>query len=299
MSIFDEAALASAWNACLARDPVSVESLRRRTLADPNLEPAGIMLGDEGGALAGFALAVPPGRPHLFANPPGTGRIAAIGVRPAHRRKGLGTSLLERAVVFLKERGCRAVTVAAHEHFVPGVDREAYAEGLRFLLARGFRETGEAVAMGRPLYDLTRPPAAVEAERTLAAAGVVARGYLPGDEVAVKDFLAEDFPEGWIEFFQRKLDAREAVVDVIIACAGHRVIGYCQRLEGDHVGPFGVAEAYRGRGVGSVMLYRLLDALRARGFRFAWFGETGRAEPYYARAGFTVTRRYALLERVI
>ena len=42
-----------------------------------------------------------------------------------------------------------------------------------------------------------------------------------------------------------------------------KVIGYCQHLDCDHVGPFGVASAYRSKGIGSVMLYRLLDRMRA------------------------------------
>jgi hypothetical protein len=45
------------------------------------------------------------------------------------------------------------------------------------------------------------------------------------------------------------------------------------------------------------MLYRLLDRMREKGYRFAWFGETGRARPYYERAGFRVTRTYVTLSR--
>ncbi len=280
----------------MTRDPVTAEVFRRRTLGDPNFDPAGCLLAEAGGAPVGFALAVPPGRPHLFANEPGTGRIAALGVLPPHRQRGIGTALLDGALSSLAGKGCRNVVVAAHEHFMPGVDREAYADGLGFLVRRGFRETGEAVAMGRPLYDLPWPAAAREAETRLARQGVVVRLFESGDRVATEGFLAVEFPT-YIEFFNAKLDGGTAREDVVLACAGHRVVGCCQRIEADHVGPFGVAAGFRDRGVGTVMLYRLLDAMRARGYRFAWFGHTGRAQPYYARAGFSVTRRYALLER--
>jgi predicted N-acetyltransferase YhbS len=84
---------------------------------------------------------------------------------------------------------------------------------------------------------------------------------------------------------------------MVIATEGERVVGYCQHLDADHVGPFGVGAGYRNRGIGSVMLYRLLDGMRQKGYRFAWFGETGRARAYYERAGFRVTRKYAILRR--
>jgi len=60
-----------------------------------------------------------------------------------------------------------------------------------------------------------------------------------------------------------------------------------------------VAAAHRNRGIGTVMLYRLLDQMRDRGYKFAWFGETGRARACYERAGFVVTRRYAVLSRTL
>jgi len=219
-----------------------------------------------------------------------------LGVLPEARGQGTGGALLAAALAFLGARGCATVSAAAHEYYAAGIDREAYGPGIAFLERRGFRETGAAVAMGRSLYDLTWPAQVRAAEARLEAEGVLVRAVRPEDAYPLAVHFRAEFPT-WIEFFTRKLDGGHPAAEMIVATHAGRAVGYCQHLDSDHVGPFGVAREYRGRGIGSVMLYRLLDGMRARGYRFAWFGETGRARPYYERAGFAVTRAYALLRR--
>ena len=232
----------------------------------------------------------------LHAGRVGSGRIVGLGVVPPARGRGIGTALLDGALAFLGASGCRRAAVAAHEYYAAGVDREAYPDGIAFLTRRGFREVGEAIAMGRLLYDLAWPENVRAAEARLRGEGIEARYFEPAYAYALGEYFLAEFPE-WVEFFRRKLDARHDLDEIVIATDGGRVVGYCQHLDADHVGPFGVAAAYRNRGIGSVMLYRLLDRMREKGYRFAWFGETGRARPYYERAGFFVTRTYAVLSR--
>jgi len=290
-----EETLIRLWNDSLSRDPISPALFRERTLGDPNFSPDGCLVAQVDGDPAGFAIAVPPGASHRFAPPPGAGRIAGLGVLPGRRRTGVGKALLEAALAFLRGRGCKKVVYAAHEYYVAGLDR-AYADGLAFLERHGFSQSYEAVAMGRELYELEWPQELRALEAKLAGEGLTADYYSPPLKAAVEAFFAAEFPE-WAPFFREKLDRGDPHDDFALALDRGKVVGYCQRLEGDHVGPFGVAAAYRNKGIGTVMLYRLLERLRQKGFRFCWFGETGRAQPYYARAGFVVTRRYAVMAR--
>jgi len=283
------------WNETLIRDPISPALFKERTLGDPNFAPKGCLTAYRDEKPAGFVIAVPPGASHRFAPPPGAGRIAGLGVLPGWRRAGVGTALLEAALAFLRDRGCKKVVYAAHEYYVAGLDRE-YADGLAFLLHHGFAESYEAVAMGRPLYELEWPADLRAHEAKLAGEGLTAGYFAPPMRAAVEAFFAGDFPE-WQPFFQEKLDRSDPPDDIALCFDRDRVIGYCQRLEGDHVGTFGVAAAYRNKGIGTVMLYRLLDRMRQKGYRFCWFGETGRAQPYYARAGFVVTRKYTVMAK--
>ncbi len=295
----DDEAIVALWNRTLVGDPISPALFRRQTLLDPSFLPEGCLVAEREGVFQGFILAVAPapaGESRLFATRRGTGRIAALGVAPEARCQGLGSALLDAALEFLRRQGCGRAVVAAHEYYVPGVDRQRYAEGLAFLMRRGFVERGEAIAMGRPLYDLDWPADVRAAEARLREEGIEVRSFDPCDTYALVRYFRAEFPS-WIEFFTKKLDARHDLDEIVVAIRGGEVIGYCQQLEADHVGPFGVAAAYRNRGIGSVMLYRLLERMREKGYRFAWFGETGRARSYYERAGFQVTRTYALLSR--
>jgi mycothiol synthase len=150
--------------------------------------------------------------------------------------------------------------------------------------------------MGRKLVDMTWPSEGRAAEARTRAEGVEVRTFRPGDTVSATAFFREEFPD-WLWYFELKLGREDPPDDIVVAVRAGKVIGYCQRLEADHVGPFGMAKAWRGRGIGTVMLFRLLESMARRGFRFAWFGETGRARTYYERAGFEVLRRYAVMER--
>jgi len=292
----DEESLVALWNSQLVRDPISLDLFCRQTLADPNFAEDGLPVAFSGGAMVGFALVVAPGTPRVFAQPPGIGRLSAIAVDPAFRKQGVGNSLLERAMAFLKKRVCtRAVTVAP-EYFTAGVDLDAYQAAVVFLNRRGFTMSGEAVGMGRKLVDLSWPSEGRVAESRTKAEGIEVRTFRPRDTMSVTAFFREEFPD-WLWYFELKLGREDPPDDIIVAVRSGNVIGYCQRLESDHVGPFGMAKAWRGRGIGTVMLFRLLESMARRGFRFAWFGETGRARTYYERAGFEVLRRYAVMER--
>jgi ribosomal protein S18 acetylase RimI-like enzyme len=295
----DDELVVALWNATLTGDPISPALFRRQTLLDPSFRPEGCLLAERGAEAVGFTLAVAPaeaGPQRLFAAGRGTGRIAALGVLPATRGRGIGGALLDAAAGFLRERGCGRVVVAAHEYYAAGVDKARYAAGLAFLQKRGFVERAEAVAMGRELYDLEWPDAVRETEARLLDEGIEIRYFDHDATLGLADYFRAEFPT-WVEFFIKKLDAGHPLDEMVIATHGERVVGYCQHLDADHVGPFGVAAAYRGRGIGTVMLYRLLDRMRQKGYKFAWFGETGRARHYYERAGFRVTRVYAVLGR--
>ena len=61
-------------------------------------------LAEDGGEIAGFALC----HPHPSGDP-AVGRVAALGVRPRWRRRGLGLALLLHSFAAFRERGASEV----------------------------------------------------------------------------------------------------------------------------------------------------------------------------------------------
>lgn len=80
------------------------------------------------------------------------------------------------------------------------------------------------------------------------------------------------------------LDAA-ALHAVAIATSGH-AIGTARLLDDGHIGRMAVLAPWRGRGVGSAMLERLLEAARDRGLPAVLLNAQTHAIAFYARHGF-------------
>jgi GNAT superfamily N-acetyltransferase len=117
-------------------------------------------------------------------------------------------------------------------------------------------------------------------------------------------FMSATMPGDWVE------DARNLLKDMTVGAAPAdsifvatdegKIVGYC-KFVGEHFGPFGVADSHQGRGVGTLLLARTLHQMRKEGHHAAyvlWTGERA-AKGVYARLGFTVSRRFALLRKAL
>ncbi|CAN5288972.1 N-acetyltransferase [soil metagenome] len=129
------------------------------------------------------------------------------------------------------------------------------------------------------LYSLADPRPAVE---RAAAGGVAVRRAHPAERSLVTDWVGTTFSRGWAD------ECAVAFARTPAACflaersgalcgfACHGVV--CP----DFFGPFGVAEAERGRGIGEALLRITLDSLRAAGFAYGIIGWSG-ATAYFEK----------------
>jgi GNAT superfamily N-acetyltransferase len=76
------------------------------------------------------------------------------------------------------------------------------------------------------------------------------------------------------------------------------VLGFAHHLN-ERFGPIGVSAAERGRGLGHLLMFRTLAAMREQGFRSAWFlwSDDATARRLYDCAGFQERRRFAVLRK--
>lgn len=300
----DESALIELWNRSMTHDPLSAAVFRVKVLLDLNFDPAGLLLAESDGRLAGFVLSLARRVPQFLDGlQPESAWITAFGVHPDFRRQGIGRALFDQALARLAAQGRREVLIAPYtpNYFIPGVDQAAYPQALAFLREQGWQMLYEPISMRAETTGFQIPPEVLRRERELAAEGTLIRPVEPGDLPELMDFIARHFGWDWVRHAQDYLlelfGPGSDQVSFLVAVRQGRIAGYCQQRR-ERFGPFGVDPALRGSGIGRVLLFRCLAAMLAKGFHCAWFLWTDReAARLYALAGFKEVRQFAVFRK--
>jgi ribosomal protein S18 acetylase RimI-like enzyme len=123
----------------------------------------------------------------------------------------------------------------------------------------------------------------------VAAAAVVApltlRKPLGSEHARVLAWVSEAFSPGWASEAGVALGNRPATL--FIAQHGEDLQGFCcyDATARGFVGPIGVAESARGRGVGAALLLACLHDMRAMGYGYAVAGHVGAPDFFRKVAG--------------
>lgn len=302
----DEAALLALWNETLTHDRIDAARFRCQVLLDANFDPAGLLLAEAGGRLAGFLLSIARQTPLLGQGmEPELAWITAFGVRGQWQRQGVGRQLFAAALSRLASQGRQRVRISPYtpNYFTPGVDVAAYPAALAFLQGSGWQVISQPISMQVDLTGFQVPPEVAALEAELAQQGIAVRPVQAADLPALMPFIVRHFGWDWFRFAQELLLQQfgpgSDELCFLVATRGAEIVGYCQQRR-ERFGPFGVDPALRGRGIGRLLLFRCLDAMLAKGFHCAWFLWTGRnAARVYQQAGFRQVRQFAILERSI
>jgi GNAT superfamily N-acetyltransferase len=295
------------WARSLPLDALTEDILETRVLLDENFDPGTFLLAHKDGALAGFALGTHAKRVPLGdADPNGdTCWITALGIHPSSDLNAVGNELLKSLESRFRALGKRECRISPYPpgYFTPGIDVNAYASTLAFLRSNGYEIYHEALSMDAPIVLFTVPDKIVEMQRRLLTEGIDIRPYRRSDLVRFMDFLEKTMPSDWVRVERRNLkkisEGGFHSEQITLAVHNEAIIGYCQ-FEGSHFGPFGVNDAYQGKGIGTVLLARTLERMRHEGHHDAWVMWTDDiAAKVYAKFGFKETRRFALLKKTL
>lgn len=307
----DIEAVLTLWNRVLPLDAVTLDSLEARVLLDENFDENTFLIARENDRIVGFVVGTYARRVPLGDHDPKGDRcwITSFGVDPEYQKKGVAlqmlTSLLEKFKSLGKKECC--IATYAPGYFVPGIDVKEYADAVSFLKKNGFEETYRPLSMDTqlPLFKVT--PEAEKKEIQLRENGIVIRPYTRNDLLSFLKFLEANMPADWMRVSRANLrDLTRGIfqADQIFLAVSQgsdgkepEVIGYCQ-FEGAHFGPFGVADKYQGKGIGTVLLGRTLERMRAKGQHCAFVLWTDdKAAKVYSKFGFNETRRFAVLRK--
>jgi mycothiol synthase len=304
----DTETLLALWARALPYDAITLKTFEQKVLLDPNYISENFLVAEDGGKLVGFILGVycviPFQKTGLM---PERGWITAMGVDPAARGRGIGSSLLAEVEKRMTDNGRKSISIAPYpsNYFVPGIDRERYPEGLTFFTKHGFKDIeGDGIAMDAPISTFTIDAKVLAIEKVLAGKGIIVRTYQRSDLADYMSFMREIMPGPWVEVARHNLymltEGMFEEDSILLAIDNGKIIGYCQ-FEREHFGPFGVSDDYQGQGIGSVLLARTLYQMRIKGLHSAWVLWTGdrAAKGVYGRLGFVFTRRFAVLAKTL
>jgi GNAT superfamily N-acetyltransferase len=297
----DEAGLLACWNAAVWADPIDALTWRGRYLLDPNFAPdtTPVAVDPASGDVVGFV------HGYVDRSPAGPGAdawVVAFGVREDRRRSGIGTALMMTFEEAIRAAGAGRALYGPYipSYLTPGIDVDAYADGVAFLTAIGVEAGGRPLSMKANLTNYRPEPTVGEREASLAGEGIAIRRAEPADILPLIAFQETHFPH-WkpdaIGVMRDLFGGDPRGVTLHVATDDGEIIGYAQ-TRAERFGPFGVNEAYRGRGVGAVLLSRALRAMRAQGFHSAWFLWTSdRTARLYHQHGFEEVRRFVMMSK--
>jgi len=310
----EEGKIVSLWNRCLVKDPMNLEVFERKVLLDPNFEAEGFLLAEDEGRLLGFSYNVVREYPFLrgeVEQDKDRGWIVAFGLVPEAHRSDVGDNILQASLDYHRRKGKKVVLYSPYipNYFFPGIDADSYPHEYDALMRNGFKEVKEAegLAMDADLWPVfERPSDIVEREERLRREGIEIEVLTTEYLYPFIQFLNECLHGDWYRH-ARELLLHNRKKQLVIAVKGREVVGYCQFWDGEgyewymlgsHFGPFGVREDMRGKGIGTVLLHRCLEAMKQNGIHNAfllWTGEEARS--LYERFGFRVTRVFRVMKR--
>jgi predicted N-acetyltransferase YhbS len=292
----DLAAVGEIWNASFApHHPLGARVLS--TWWGSRHSDAGLAFGVErAGRLVGAVLA-------RSSSPawaqPGVGHVSLLAVAPSAQRQGAGTALWSAAVAALRARGATRVRLGADPGpLLPGVPAVASAAAWRFFRSRGARFGGVETDLH---LDLRPGPPDARCDARL----------IDDDPERVVAFVAHAFPGRWaddvaafagagcsllgfeqggaIVAFAAAFEPEDAVVGPSLTWAA----ALPGRVGG--LGPLGVTEALRGRGLGLGVVAAAARWHHARGADELLIDWTTLA-PFYGRLGARLWRAYQRAE---
>lgn len=288
----------------LHADPSAADQFVGKVLLDINFRAEGAPVWVEDDQVLGMAVGIARRAPlEDAASDTGACYLTLLAVDPASRRKGIGSTLVQHVEQFARVHGADRVLVSpyAPNYFTPGVDISAYPDALRLLTRMGYEVVYRPISMERSLTRCVEPDWIAARRMALRDEGILVEAYHPGHTLALLDFLRREFPGDWQrcarEAMHRALSGH-APTSLYLAIRGEEVLGFSHHL-GERVGPIGVAREAQRRGIGQVLLWCTLEAMRAAGLRLAWFlwSDDSTASRFYEPAGFVVTRRFAVLRK--
>jgi predicted N-acetyltransferase YhbS len=295
------------WQASLGdRWPLSRRAFHHITLESGAYQPGDHLIAQGGDAIVGFVGTQTRTFPNARAP---RAAVIAIMVEPSQQRRGVGRALLEAALASLEQKGVTEVQLGGGgiSYFWAGVPANL-PEAWSFFQACGWPRVETSFDLVRELRGYSTPPDIHERVRQQQ---ITLQTATPADVPAVLAFEERHFPN-WLHAFERVVaydeagdillarDARQAIVGTTLVLAAESrswrdrfVWGELLGEKIGGVGPLGVAEEMRSKGIGLALAARVTELLQERGVETSYVGWTWLVD-WYGRLGYRIWQEHTM-----
>jgi mycothiol synthase len=245
----DLAAYCEVWNAITPREPTALEDVKRRLKRQPERL---YLVALEEEEVVGLGFCGPSQTPERTA--------VVVGVLPEHRRRGIGSELLDRIVAYAPE---------LERPQISGMVFEDDPDSIAWVTNRGFEEYGRQVELSRELSSSEAEPQAPN--------GVELTELHESRHEEAYEVWAECYPDMPLSppipapTYDEWLEEEVSGPVTFVALDAGRVVGAAalfERVDGlaEH-GLTAVRRSHRGRGIATAMKQALIHWSAEHGFR--------------------------------
>ncbi len=257
-------------NKGLERDFISPQTYQHIVRRDPNFDPNLILLAIQEDELMGVLIGVKRTKApaEVIDKQKKVAWIKAIAIPPKRRETAVFNVLCSYFEKLIREDGRTIIRFGdfASWYFFPGVD-VLYDYYLDNLLNFGFRKVGDSVNYEVDMRRFYIPKRIVRKEKKLRQEGISFRKASLKEKEALVQWVREKFSPFWA--YEVSLGFSNESTGVWLAKYEGRVVAFSgySLLEPNWFGPIGVEEEMRGKGIGTVLLYKAINSLRLSGHR--------------------------------
>ena len=223
------------------------------------------------------------------------GQITLVLVNSKYQKQGIGTALLNEAKKCLKENGVKTIFVGCGtgSYFWPGVPTNLLS-AVNFFKKNGLKEDETNLDMVGNLGNYQTPK---EVSENVSSLNLQFEILKEEDRKDLIEFEKLSFPN-WIKFFEDTPKDKVYLVKLDNKIFGSVILigsdGFVWSKLLDNPGGFGalgVANEYRGKGIGLAFAAKATEVLKERGIKNSFLGWTY-LDKWYGKLGYKVWREY-------
>jgi GNAT superfamily N-acetyltransferase len=295
------------WNRVLLLDEITINTFISKVILDENFDENNVLVAKNNDLLIGFIIgATVKAKIYKEIDPDNIRSwITCLVIDPKFQKKGIGEWLVNTLLDHFKMENKKECYIATYPYgyFTPGIDMNAYPEAISFFKSLGFEEKYRPLSMDSNIVLINFHEMIDQKIHILRQDGIEIIPFEKKFILSYIGFMKKFMPFDWLRVARNNLvDMTKGSFNedqIFIAMKGSEVIGYCQ-FEGSHFGPFGVSDAYQGKGIGTVLLAKTLERMRMKGYHNTWVMWTDDlAAKVYGKFGFKETRRFVVMGKTI